>query len=277
MIKHKDNWSYFNITGYKLEDFTLELDEFFEQIGVPKYEERPYEFYKSKGFQLEELEFILAKTPLQVFYKYILFAGYEFKLVEQKQKKQSVYKKEDLNKAEMLLFLRKITASKENKDVIIEVHSNEKDKFKTKYKVQSKAIANELKLVLMEYFKKEHKMKFNVDNLDNRIIIEFIADERRKIIKRGKPQKNNSIAQFAENLLFMIYHDSAISNKVEKFTNRDCRLIHDCLSYFEIIEDKSRKKLRAKDELSYVKVSRHNYIRTLINNYRKQKNNQKEN
>lgn len=89
-------------------------------------------------------------------------------------------------------------------------------------------------------------------------------DKRKK--KAGAKPKNDNIASLAERLSYLIrlkrflsqneYHD------ISRYTikNKDCRLIHDYLVFFGLIQDQKERKNTT--------TSPENYIKMLIKNYR---------
>lgn len=266
MNKFFDRWEYYSVEGYNMNDFIPELNTFFSKIGIPEYEERSFDFY-SKFYDVEELLFILSKTPLKVFSNYLLFAGHEFRLIEDNNKKSKTYDLEALQNAQLLLFLRKCTAKEV--DPTIEIYSSEKERNKSKYKTGTREIISILKNSIEEKFRIKYSLNFDVNNQENKILEDFISKQRKLVIRRGKPQKNHLIAQFALILLSLIYHDYAIINKVEGYSNKDCRLIHDYLAFFKIIDDKRLLAERLNSKGAKSKITPHNYIRSLVNNYRK--------
>lgn len=83
----------------------------------------------------------------------------------------------------------------------------------------------------------------------------------RKRSKRGAKIKNNLLFMLCENFSYLVriesYLNQSIFHYVDeiKLTNKQCRLIHDCLVFFKILEDKSNTLTKKLPE---------NYIRNLL-------------
>lgn len=92
--------------------------------------------------------------------------------------------------------------------------------------------------------------------------------------KKGAPVKNKKIAEFAELLLYLpSINDPNSKNpyKFNKYNNEDCRIIHDYLVFWGLIENKKKDNQINSEKVNDPYSTPHNYIRSLINNLRKQR------
>ena len=107
---------------------------------------------------------------------------------------------------------------------------------------------------------------------DKEITVEFLYhlydqiknDKRKK--KAGAKTKNDNIASLAERLSYLIRLKRFLNQNeyfdISRYTikNKDCRLIHDYLVFFGLIQDQKERKNTT--------TSPENYIKMLIKNYR---------
>lgn len=101
------------------------------------------------------------------------------------------------------------------------------------------------------------------------ITLQFLKDKHKALKARtkvGAKPKNDYIASMTERLSYLIrldrFFQQDIHKDISKFpiSNKDYRLIHDYLVFWQFIEDKRETKNSTTPE---------NYIKSLINNYRK--------
>lgn len=90
--------------------------------------------------------------------------------------------------------------------------------------------------------------------------------------KSGAPPKNDLMADIAEKISYIIGFQDFLSQdkhtaiKEMPIKNVECRVIHDCLNFFGMIENKKDTTFYTTSNTAYS-----NYIRTTINNHRKKR------
>ena len=117
---------------------------------------------------------------------------------------------------------------------------------------------------MIEEYADDHYKSADI-NLD--LLKEKQAELSSELIKKvGAKPKNDNIANISERLSYLIRLDRFFSqdeyNDIYEFplSNKDCRLIHDYLSFYYLIPDQNSK--------TNTTSSSENYIKALIKNYR---------
>lgn len=177
--KHEDlNW------GFDLKNYIQDLNTYFKIIDIPEYIERHDPFYIDKKVPVKELYFLLDKTPLERFTKYLLFAGWEY--MEKPIVKMNEMQMQKVSNARLLLFLRENEKSKT--DINISLFTNEKPKYNTKDENLINNIQYYLEDYFFEVFANEFQDHKKITNEKLKLYIE------NRINHRGAPKKNTRIA-----------------------------------------------------------------------------------
>lgn len=106
-------------------------------------------------------------------------------------------------------------------------------------------------LTMIEWYAKEHfqKIELSKEHLLSRLN-ELEMSKKSKKEKAESLEKNANIWRFGEKVSYIIAFDKFRSQKkcssIEEFkiTDKDRKTIHDCLAFFDLIEDKSQIKIQ---------------------------------
>lgn len=135
------------------------------------------------------------------------------------------------------------------------------EKYRNRWDIQSQYDDFDYDEAMIEEYIETHLVRIDInhENLKNKLT-------KLTSSKRGAPAKKDNIARFTEKLMYIIQFDKFLKDKscidieLFKFSNEDCRLLYDCLKFFEIDKDLSDEEITTKP---------HNHIRTRIRQYRK--------
>ena len=239
------------------------------KYGFPEYQYKSEEYYLSLGVKVEEIKDLAITYELKKYTNYLLFLGYEFKQLQLLP--ADIYEKREtdrLTNAKLLQFLR----NKFWGDVTLKFLSTKNEnnvKLENIFKLENNVEAiKALKFGLEKTFEiKDYENPTLNENISDIKLNDYIENGNKKILKSGAKNKQRRIARLAEFILFVMYYET---NKYEKpqdiikFTNKDCRFVHDYMLLWYFIEDKDFRNIKKTD-------TRHNYIKSLIVNLRDQR------
>lgn len=236
-------------------DSLVRLNALFGKIRIPKYVNRTDIYYIDKGFDVGKLRKDLYKTDLEDYTNHLIFAGFEFKMLQESEFEGTLIRlKEEVTNAKILKVLRDISHSR----LSFSLNNFNKGILH----VSSKVITEAIQEALEKQFEKqdgELYVKISDEELKN-----FIIREEAIAFRTGAPSIMHRIAKLAEILIFLIHYEENFNftpETIDTFSNKDCRLVHDYLVFWGLIEDKSYQNIN------------HIYIRTMISNLRRQRKN----
>lgn len=242
------------------------LNEYFKEINISPYLERPDEFYEQQGINLKQLRRILFNNPLEHYTNYLIFVGYEFFVMQSDRiMSTSAILSNNVYNARLLLFLRNTPSNK----IEISVCSN----LNIKHTTHEKSIINAIKNELEHSFEKLLNVGTEINNkISNDQLLDYIESKEKIAFRKGAPYSKHKVAAFAELLIFLAYYkenEFIDPYKQAETSNANCELIHDYLVFWRLIDKKEKIKNQKKKSF----VTPHNYIRQLIINLRKQRDN----
>lgn len=239
----------------------FDLNTFFEIIKIPKYHYRPDSFYMNSRYDIEALKYLLKKTSLEYLTNYLIFAGYEFRQIQDRLTESTqVVLGRKVHEAKILRFIRNVPKEK----IRIRIYNHTED-----HDTRRLDIIESVQLCLEKTFETENPNDPNIFiKISDYDLNELILKDERVAFRKGAPYVVHRVAKFAELLLFFIHYntDEICPSNPHNFTgfdSSDCRLVHDYLLFWHLIANKKIEK-RNYD-------IRPKYIRSMITNLRKQR------
>ena len=258
---------------YNLDDL-YDLNDYFSNIGIPHYYYRPNKFYNDNGINVARLNRLFVKTDYESFTNYLIYLAWEFNCLLNEKTKNDLSIEAELENAKMLRYLRKNITKKHT--LILS--------FKPKERVKSTnvEIIYNIKEYLEKHFEEKVETVVKADDGVKEVKVEYFPIKENFLdlkIKRlsyqtktqGAPPKNKKLDEFVELLLYLGSFQKANGMNPHTFSDYSSKNFHHVFDYLldtGILNNIFSLQNKSIDSL---KSTPYDYIRSLVNNLRRQR------